>query len=86
MFYIGFRDIDHAQIGIARSKNGINNWERLAANPIIRSGKNKWDHDAVYKPYAVYDGKKWLLWYNGRRGGDEQIGLATHEGENLGFK
>ena len=27
----------------------------------------------------------WLLWYNGRKGGVEQIGLALHEGEDLGF-
>jgi len=26
-----------------------------------------------------------MLWYNGRRGSDEQIGLATHAGEDLGF-
>jgi hypothetical protein len=26
-----------------------------------------------------------LLCYNGRRGGWEQIGKATHEGRNLGF-
>jgi len=85
MFYIGFRDVDHAQIGIARSKDGITDWQRHRANPIIRPGKDQWDHDAVYKPYAIYDGKKWLLWYNGRRGGVEQIGLAIHEGEDLGF-
>jgi predicted GH43/DUF377 family glycosyl hydrolase len=85
MFYIGFRDVDHAQIGLARSRDGITNWQRHAENPIIRPGVNHWDHDAVYKPYAILDGERWLLWYNGRRGGVEQIGLATHEGENLGF-
>jgi len=85
MFYIGFRDVNHAQIGIARSKDGITDWKRLSANPVIRPGKDKWDHDAVYKPYAIYDGNKWLLWYNGRKGGVEQIGLALHEGEDLGF-
>jgi predicted GH43/DUF377 family glycosyl hydrolase len=85
MFYIGFRDESHAQIGIARSKDGITDWKRLPANPIIRPGVNQWDHDAVYKPYALYDGKRWLLWYNGRTGGVEQIGVATHEGEDLGF-
>ena len=85
MFYIGFRDESHAQIGVARSKDGITEWNRHPANPIIRPGKDQWDHDAVYKPYAIYDGKKWLLWYNGRRGGVEQIGLAIHEGEDLGF-
>jgi predicted GH43/DUF377 family glycosyl hydrolase len=85
MFYIGFRDQDHAQIGMARSKDGITGWQRLAANPIIRTGHEKWDHDAVYKPYAIFDGRKWLLWYNGRKGGVEQIGLAIHDGEDLGF-
>ncbi len=85
MFYIGFRDIDHAQIGIARSRDGITNWERHPANPIVRAGANCWDHDACYKPFAVLDGKRWLLWYNGRHGGLEQIGLVTHQGANLGF-
>jgi len=85
MFYIGFRDVDHAQIGLARSKDGITDWERLPTNPIIKPGQNKWDADACYKPFAIFDGEKWLLWYNGRRGGVEQIGLATHPGEALGF-
>ena len=87
MFYIGFRDVNHAQIGIARSKDGITNWQRLAANPIIRPGVGQWDADACYKPFAIYDAqdRRWLLWYNGRHGGVEQIGLALHEGEELGF-
>lgn len=85
MFYIGFRDQDHAQIGVARSKDGLTNWQRNPANPIIRPGRDRWDHDAVYKPFAIYDGTRWLLWYNGRNGGTEQIGLAVHEGEDLGF-
>jgi predicted GH43/DUF377 family glycosyl hydrolase len=85
MFYIGFRDTDHAQIGIARSRDGITNWERHAANPIIRPGPGKWDGDACYKPFAIFDGRQWLLWYNGRLGGLEQIGLALHPGEALDF-
>ncbi|MGE5610542.1 MAG: family 43 glycosylhydrolase [Bacillota bacterium] len=86
MFYIGFRDIDHAQIGVARSKDGIGGWQRHPANPIIRPGKDKWDHDACYKPFAIFDGGKWLLWYNGRHGSLEQIGVVGHEGEDLGFE
>lgn len=85
MFYIGFRNIDHAQIGIARSIDGIGGWERHPDNPIIRIDENQWDHDACYKPFAICDDGRWLLWYNGRRGGLEQIGLAIHEGEDLGF-
>ena len=85
MFYIGYRDINHAQIGLARSRDGITNWQRHPANPIISPGKNQWDQEACYKPYAVFDGQRWLLWFNGRRGHFEQIGLATHLGEDLGF-
>ncbi len=85
MFYIGFRDPNTAQIGIARSKDGITAWQRHPANPIVRVGEGKWDEHACYKPYAVYDGQKWLLWYNGRRMDLEQIGVVTHEGEDLGF-
>ena len=85
MFYIGFRDVHHAQIGAARSKDGITGWERHPANPIIRPGKDAWDGDACYKPFAIFDGRKWLLWYNGRRDRMEQIGLAFHEGEDLAF-
>jgi predicted GH43/DUF377 family glycosyl hydrolase len=85
IFYIGFRDINHAQIGIARSKDGISNWQRHPANPIIRPGVGKWDGDAIYKPATILERDRWMLWYNGRRGGSEQIGLAVHEGESLNF-
>jgi predicted GH43/DUF377 family glycosyl hydrolase len=85
MFYIGFRDVDHAQIGVARSRDGITGWQRHPANPIISPSPGSWDEDACYKPFALFDGEKWLLWYNGRRGSVEQIGVAFHQGEDLGF-
>ena len=86
MFYIGFSNPYHAQIGIARSKDGITNWQQLAANPIIRTSvQPRWDAEACYKPYVLFDGQKWLLWYNGRRAYLEQIGVAIHEGRDLGF-
>ena len=56
MFYIGFENEDHAQIGMARSRDGFA-WERCAENPIIPSGPtDAWDADACYKPYALFDG------------------------------
>ena len=85
MFYIGFRDLHHAQIGMARSRDGITGWQRHRANPIISPDEGKWDHDACYKPFAIFDGKRWLLWYNGRRDTVEQVGSALHEGEDLGI-
>jgi hypothetical protein len=85
MFYIGFADVDHAQIGMARSRDGISGWERHPANPILRPGAGKWDADAIYKPFAIRGDGRWRLWYNGRRGSAEQIGMAIHEGDDLGF-
>jgi hypothetical protein len=72
-------------VALAESGDGVPGWQRHPANPVIRPGRDKWDHDACYKPYALFDGTKWPLWHNGRRRNVEQIGLATHEGEDLGF-
>jgi len=87
MFYIGFRNEHHAQIGLARSRDGIADWERHPANPIIFPTRGSWDEDACYKPFAIYEqpANRWLLWYNGRNSRVEQIGLAIHNGEDLGF-
>jgi predicted GH43/DUF377 family glycosyl hydrolase len=85
MFYVGFHDVHLAQIGIARSRDGTSNWERHPFNPIIRPSRKDWDRDACYKPFAIYDNQQWMLWYNGRRSQVEQIGLAIHKGEDLGF-
>ena len=69
MFYIGFENEDLARIGIARSKDGITDWQRHPANPIISPGPvaqgrgapgsgirgvAAWDGDACYKPFAIY--------------------------------
>lgn len=66
--------------------HGISAWERLPANPIISPGKDTWDGASCYKPFAIYEKQqnRWMLWYNGRRQG-EHIGLAIHDGEDLGF-
>jgi predicted GH43/DUF377 family glycosyl hydrolase len=87
LFYIGFRDENRAQIGLARSHDGVTGWQRHPANPILFPVPGAWDADACYKPFAIFDraSDRWLLWYNGRKGNVEQIGLATHVGYDLGF-
>jgi predicted GH43/DUF377 family glycosyl hydrolase len=86
MFYVGFEDVHRARICLARSRDGVSGWERHAANPILAPTPGAWDGDATYKPFAMLDGDRWLLWYNGRREHVEQIGLAVHEGADLGFE
>jgi hypothetical protein len=60
----------------------------MKGNPIIVPTVDGWDADACYKPFVVFDKKqnKWLLWYNGRHGQFEQVGLATKTGLDLGFR
>ncbi len=86
MFYIGFEHKHLARIGLARSRDGITNWQRHPANPILSPGEDTWDGASCYKPFAVFakESDRWLLWYNGRNRG-EQIGLALHDGEDLGW-
>ena len=83
MFYIGFQNEGYAQIGIAFSDDGVSGWERHPDNPIIAPTPGGWDGEACYKPFALFDGGKWLLWYNGRNGKFEQIGVAFHDGFDL---
>lgn len=85
MLYIGYYDEDYAQIGMAKSSDGKTNWIRYENNPIIAPDERKWDGDADYKPYAICRNNIWFLWYNGRLGKKEQIGLVLHEGKDLGF-
>lgn len=85
MFYIGYENIDKAQICAAHSENGITGWEKLAENPVVTPDDGMWDADACYKPSFLWDKKnnRWLLWYNGRNGTDEFVGMASAEGRKL---
>lgn len=85
MFYIGFSDIHFAQIGMARSKNGTDDWEKYPDNPIIAPTPDAWDADACYKPYAIQEKDRWILWYNGRNQRVEQIGVAFYNNHILDF-
>lgn len=78
MFYIGYENIDKAQICVARSANGITGWERYEENPIVTPDEGAWDADACYKPSFLWneETKQWMLWYNGRHKTDEFIGAV----------
>lgn len=85
MFYIGYEDIDTARICVAKSKDGIRNWERSELNPLIEPTKGEWDEHATYKPTVLWNEaeNKWMLWYNGRRGGEEYMGYAYYGSREL---
>jgi predicted GH43/DUF377 family glycosyl hydrolase len=90
MFYIGHMHEERASVGIARSRDGINNWERYKDNPIIAPDKGSWDDLSVYKPFVLRSQNRWMLWYNGAKYDKklwaiEKIGLATLETEDFDF-
>lgn len=81
MYYIGYQNINIGRICMAYSNDGIV-WERDTNNPIISPSKNLWDAHSVYKPSVLWEDKKIMLWYNGRKKYDEKIGLAVKNMEN----
>lgn len=83
MFYIGYFDEDYAQIGMAVSDDGIHDWKRYEGNPIVAPDMDAWDGEACYKPFAMQHNGNWYLWYNGRKGIKEQIGLVIKKGTEL---
>jgi sucrose-6-phosphate hydrolase SacC (GH32 family) len=87
MFYIGYEDIDTARICAARSPDGLTRWQRHPDNPLVSPSPGEWDADACYKPFVLWqsENRRWLLWYNGRRENAEYIGMAVHDGYDLGF-
>ena len=90
MFYLGHYHLQRGAIGIARSKDGLTNWERHPTNPIIASDKDTWDGKSVFKPYVMFEKDHWILWYNGGAWDKtyfdctlEQIGVAFLHRKNL---
>jgi beta-1,2-mannobiose phosphorylase / 1,2-beta-oligomannan phosphorylase len=74
-------------VNLARSRDGLTNWEASVENPIVAPlPEPSWNCDAVYKPYALFDEatQQWLLWYNGRCGHLERIGMSSLKGLSLG--
>ena len=76
MYYIGYQNEDVARVCYATSIDGIT-WERSDSNLILAPTKNGWDSDAIYKPSYIEFNNKAYLYYNGRNGRLERIGLAT---------
>lgn len=89
MFYVGFENMCHTSICMARSKDGVTNWQRHPNNPIATGGApmGTWDVEAVYKTAVAWqqDENRWLMVYNGGRAGKEQLGVMFHRGRDFGF-
>lgn len=81
MYYIGYQNLDVTRICYAVSSDGIN-WTRPDYNICISPSQNSWDSDAIYKPTVLQRDQTLYMWYNGRKGVEEYIGMAIKENEN----
>lgn len=90
MFYVGHMHEERAAVGMARSKNGIDGWEKHPENPLISPDPEGWDSVSVYKPFVLRESDHWALYYNGAQYDDEtwvfeQIGIARLYRNEFGF-
>ena len=83
MYYIGYQNIDVARICEVFSYDGIH-WERKDNNLVLSPSQSSWDSHAVYKPSLIEENQTYYMWYNGRNGEEEYIGMATSSLTNIG--
>lgn len=82
MAYIAYQNLDVTRICIATSKDGLL-WKEDSNNPLVGPGGQGWDGHAVYKPSICFDRGRIIIWYNGRCGTIEQIGIAYFDKEEV---
>jgi predicted GH43/DUF377 family glycosyl hydrolase len=86
MFYTGYETKYRGRICIARSRDGVTNWERHPGNPIIVRGTiGEFDVGGVFKPYLIHEEGNWKMFFTGYRADQLGIGMLLHEGDDLGF-
>jgi predicted GH43/DUF377 family glycosyl hydrolase len=89
MFYLGIAGDYRSGIGLARSRDGVSSWQRHPSNPIIAGYDGNWDWAGTCKSSVIETESGYMLWYNAanRPHGEtiEEIGLALHDGFDLGF-
>ncbi|CAA7036254.1 unnamed protein product [Microthlaspi erraticum] len=91
MAYEGVDSKGKMSIGLAVSKDGLNDWKRVedGGEAVVTVGEGKaWDNEGVGCPYLVeMDGDcdhQWRLYYRGvGNGGRTGIGLAVSEGSEI---
>ena len=85
MFYVGADGDGVLSIGLARSKDGVTDWQRNPLNPVISGTDGSWDWRSTGKPSVLKVSEGYTIWYKGCNARFEEIGIATHKGTDLGF-
>lgn len=87
MFYEGISAEGKKSIGLAKSSNGLWEWERVGEGPILSPSEEEgfWDNWSIGSPSIVEMGDgKWRLYYVGEgKDGVRALGMAENVGEGL---
>jgi predicted GH43/DUF377 family glycosyl hydrolase len=75
--WYGGLDGSYVRIGYATSEDG-KSWTPYAENPVLDVGEEGgWEDEWVVKPYVLFDGDTYHMWYTGYNGTNARIGYAT---------
>ena len=85
LFYQGMDGDLIAGEGLARSRDGIHNWQRHPSNPISAGKDGNWDWLGTRKVSLVREQDGYRMWYTGGMREGQAIGVAVHPGFDLGF-
>jgi predicted GH43/DUF377 family glycosyl hydrolase len=66
----------NAQVGLARSKDGVS-WKKFPRNPVLIGSPDTWDASGEHAPFVMKDGDLYKMWYEGSDGNVRQLGYAT---------
>ncbi len=85
MTYLGSDSDMRAANGMARSRDGITNWQRHPDNPVFGECEGEWDCAGVCKVSVLKQDDGYLGWYNGFNHTLEEMGLLRHKGFDFDF-
>lgn len=85
MFYQGMDGDLIAGLGVARSKDGIHDWERYISNPVLAGVDGNWDWLGTRKVSIVQEADGYQMWYTGGMREGQAIGIAYHAGDDFRF-
>jgi len=85
MTYLGSDSDMRAANGMARSRDGITNWQRHPDNPVFGAVEGAWDCAGVCKVSVLKQEDGYIGWYNGFSHVLEEMGVYYHKGFDFDF-
>ena len=85
LFYMGVDGDSITGVGLARSRDGITNWERHPSNPVYAGTDGCWDWIGIRGISILEDEGKLKMWYTGVDRTTRTLGMIEHPGTNLDF-